>query len=383
MTRGERASLIVAIATVVISVVVSIPSFIALRSKHATVLYETASSTMVLPETSDRIRVREVLRQNKLPDASARILITNRGDNSAAETIVALAVAGEITATRIIPNPESRPAWVTIVRDSLPAVNRVRYRLLNLATGPGVIIDVSYIADSEEPPTWEVYSDGRQADEVASISSLPQNVNSISFRTPLLVFGAGICLAFVLFIGFKAKDNQKFRDALMLVTASIVPGSTSLLKDGGEGWQGFYGRVLLGLSATPGVEVLSVSGGRAHSISEANVLWDARIKAGHRRLNIDCHTSAQRWPGLVGSSDQQEYYCALLASSAIIDAAALVLALDCPLEELNPPSNFKTLCETVRAGKPTFEYYVIHGTSEDVVREIIALRDDSAFGKAE
>jgi hypothetical protein len=371
LTKAERVSLLLGVAAVLVAVVAAVPSFLALRAKAAAVLFETASSQMILPESADRDTVRRLLRANRLPDASTRIALTNRGDNAASEVVVSVRVPGIITASRITPTPSDRPAWVSIRVDSIADPSRVRYTLQNLGTGPTLTIEISYLAEASGDPTWDVFADGKPARATTSLSALPPNVNAISFRGPLRILLGGLVISLLTLFGLKAVENAAFREALGMVVATI-PGGQILVPRLNRDWHRFHTATVLSLVAHPHIRILSSTNGRLNSVLPAE-FWDIRLVINEKLVVIDCHTISQRWPGLVGSEDEQADFCARLAGMTDSERATCVIALDRSPDSLGSNTKAQELLERLSSTKPSLAFHVIGGDPESITRQVLAL----------
>jgi hypothetical protein len=214
--------------TLVITAVNGVPPFLALRTRAPTVLFETTYSQMVYPAGANRAAIASALHQNGLPDAFARLGLSNRGDERADEVTVTVSTPGKIIAIRTSPGATDKPAWVSIVRDStIRDSTRARYSLRGLAIGPTLSVELSYISTADTAPNWEVYADGRPGTVVASLAASPKNVNKISFRPALRVLVLGLIASLLVFILIRSFENTVYREAVLIVLRATLPFALS------------------------------------------------------------------------------------------------------------------------------------------------------------
>ncbi|MCA2992534.1 hypothetical protein [Gemmatimonas sp.] len=363
LTTAERVSVVIAVLTLIVSAVSALPGFLALRSRQAAVLFESSSSSMVYPSTANRDTILRLLEANRVPTAFTRLLLSNRGDEPAASVAISFRAPGPILATRIVPSPDERPAWVRIAPDSVQDSSTVRFSLQGLAVGPTLMIEIGYLAATLDSAYWEIFADGKPAQSVASIKAAPENVGKISFRPALQILGAGLFVAILASLGLKATENSAYREALGIVLATVFPIAqwryASVLAARAH-WIRFKNRVVLALAGQSDVQMLSVSEGDMRS-TDPREFWDVRLRVNDTMFGLKVHTVSQRFPGLVGSIEDQEEYCAKLTAMAQNEGLFAVIVIDQPTTTLSADCKVPEILDRIASGNPHFRYAVVVG----------------------
>lgn len=364
-----RIAAILAVLTVVITVINSIPPFMALRGKEPYVVYSVGRSQMLYPKDADRQAIRKLLREQSIPDAFATLSLSNRGDVIAKDVIVTLRVPGRIIAEETEPPIERKPAWVSASKEFNfeDDDSRIRYNLKNLGLLRTFNIKVSYLSESSGDAGWELFYDGKPGEFVSDLNTVPNNARAVSFIPSLKILGIGLLLSFVAY-GF-TRYREFFRQNPFIRAAKGISASPA--------WRRYKNSVVMEIAKIDRISIYSTADG---SIGETDPkkFWDANFEINGRHFAVEIHVSAQEWAGIFGDASKQEAYCLRICAMANTTEPKLsyvFLAIDKDVWGEAPGANltsiFSSLASDVRIE-------LVSGSPEEVARRVLEILPEFA-----
>ena len=363
-----RIATILAVLTLVITALNSIPPFMALRGKEPYVVYTVGGSQMLYPQDADRAAIRRLLQEESIPDAFATLSLSNRGDVAAQDVIITARVPGRIIADETDPASASRPAWVHISKEpDAESSSSIRYNLRNLGLLRTLEIKVSYISASSGEAGWDIFYDGRPGEFVPNLDDVPDNARAISFISSLKILGVGLLLSLVAYIAIKFRENIRrhpFVRAARSVSASPA-------------WRKYKNSLIAELSRSDGVTLYSTADGQIDA-SDPKEFWDAIFEINGKRFAAEVHTKAQKWLGIEGDSDDQLAYAlkvSAMANSIEIDLSCVYFVYDVDVWSGPKGEAF----ESVFSGlSQVSRYELIYGSPKEAAKRVIQLSRKSA-----
>lgn len=362
---ASRLGLVLSVLSVLIALISAIPSFLALRAREPHVVYSASRAQMLYPRHADRDAIKALLKERAIPDAYAELALSNRGDQPAKEVVVSLCVPGRIVAEQTTPAVEERPAWVSLRKDSELEKDptRVRYILTDLGLARDFSIKVSYISQSDEPPTWEVFADGRSGLLVGDIGAIPGNARAISFVPAIKTLGVGLLLSLAAYI------MVRFQVSIRSVAYGLPVLGLLLRQEAGRKWSRYKADVVYELGTDPRVTIVS-SGEGDYSSSNPDTFWDAIIDVEGTAVGVDIRASAQLWRVTASSlrADALKFKAMSERAFPPLKYVVFVSDIDCWSRggDLNPSEMFAALHSGVR-------FFFVTGPPQQAARVALEL----------
>lgn len=361
---AARLGLVLGALTMLATALNAIPAFLALRGHEPHVVYQVDRAQMLYPQDADRSAIRKLLRENRIPDAFVSVVLSNRGDAPAREVIVGITVPGIIVAEKTDPEPDSRPAWVKITRESeVSGTSRsIRYVLRDLGLTRNLAMKVSYAAESLGDARFEIFSDGKPAVLVNDLASVPANARAISFAPTFKILGTGMLLSLVAYLFLRYRGGLR---TIVLILAGMPPQRASSAK-----WARYRDEIVLRLATQSGAALSSFADGSMRATRPTD-FWDAVLTLGPCKLAVDVHMSDQGWLRH-GSEDPMRWLALRIHTMArALDVTHVALVND---ENVWAGQPAVTLVNTLRDlaggdGHPT--YVFASGSPEEVARTVM------------
>jgi len=176
------------------TLIAAIPSFITLIHEKPEVYQHTEILRVLNTRTPNYSQVKDILRQNGIPDSRIIVRIANAGDGPASEVKVGIKVSGTISSVIITPSKDDKPVWVELPNDiegqiGKPAINMV---FKNLAPEKSLLLEVGYLSRATPTDDEEVevrYDGQKPATPVRDFKDVPKRTLLNIFFWPLAVVG--------------------------------------------------------------------------------------------------------------------------------------------------------------------------------------------------
>ena len=214
------------ILTIVVAVLSAIPSFQQQFGNQPRVYYSVLVDRLAFPSTIDGERIRSLLKENAIPDSTARIGIVNKGDAPAKIVKVGIKVPGIIGTVQSAPPPEPEPIWVRISVDHDPeeAPSYARYTLKELVPDHPLEAFVGFYGEgSQSPPDIDVVADGRPAERLSSLGLAPEWSAWRAFELPVKILGWGLGITLAIGLIVVVAANARTREAALLIVKELNP----------------------------------------------------------------------------------------------------------------------------------------------------------------
>ena len=355
--------IVLAFATLIVTAINGIPAYLSIKGKEPYVVYDVNQAQMLYPSDADKTSIRDLLTEKGIPDTFSTLTLSNRGDLAAKEVIATVAIPGKFIAETTDPDPDSRPAWVTITREYIPPKNpsRIRFTLKNLGLGKSLTIKISYISQVASDPTWEVFSDGKPAIMVPDIRSVPENAREISFVPTIRVFAYSTLVSLVVFLLFKQREKR-------------VSGSKKYsAADRSNDWRKYKDQILILLSSKPDFIIESATEGSIDANKPVD-FWDGIFALHSSRVAIEVHTASQSWDGLVGSEAEQNSYSLKILAMARNNSLPINIVVLVNDEDIwgSKASNVCKILEGAANNIPDLRFVFLSGEPSEVANKLVA-----------
>ena len=198
----------IAVLTLLITIVVAIPGFMALNKDHPDVFYSVSKSEIVIPESLDKQKVSRTLSDNGVPTGNLIVSLINQGNIAANEVKVAVRAPGEIIVVDTNPNISEKPIWVDIPKIAVSSKSQSEtFVFQNLVSGKKLVLSVGYQKDAQATSSVSVVYDGKEATIASEITTIPKWSPWKVFIPPLLIVLGGIGLIFLVAIFFGIRKH--------------------------------------------------------------------------------------------------------------------------------------------------------------------------------
>lgn len=223
---GYRITTLLGILTLFVTIMAAIPSFQQGFGNQPKVYYSVTVERLGLPSSINAERIRNLLKDNNIPDAAVRVEFVNKGDAAAKIVKAGVDVSGTIDYAESEPSPHPEPVWVKIIidRDAVKSPSHVRYEFRDLVADHPIEARIGFYSNSVQAvPTVDVVVDGKPAQKISSLELAPEWSIWRLFELPLKILGWG--LAFTLIIGLIVVigANPRTRKAFLLLVKELNP----------------------------------------------------------------------------------------------------------------------------------------------------------------
>lgn len=226
--RGHISTTIVAILSLVVAAIASIPAFLSLNKDHAAIYYSVTSSSLQVPDSMDEDAVREILSKNGIPSDTLSISLINQGNSQADEVPISVDLPGKLLTSASRPKSSADPIWVTLPSlDFSDQPEKLRFRVENFGTTKKLDFEFGYQRKGVDTPQVEVFYDGQPAEQVKNVADVSPWSPWQVFKLPLLLLAGGVVLVVIWAIGVVISNNPKLREELgefLIKVATEVAG---------------------------------------------------------------------------------------------------------------------------------------------------------------
>lgn len=359
-------AIIVGILTVTATLITAVPGFLALRTKRSLIAYDLVSSEIAYPLNSDRVRIKEILDKERIPDSSIILSVENIGDQPASSVQISIKVPGEILAHKSIPSNDEKPAWVTIRSDfdQSKSSSIVSYELTKLAVKSRLKIEVNYRRNRSGEVTSEIFSDGFAA--VPSDSARGEKKSYGGLLTPISILTIGMILTTIVYFWYKIKHRPEIGRLLITLLSDSYPfmGTFRLpLKLAAEtAYISYCNNILLQLVNDTQIKLLSIAEGK-FGANDSNEFWDIQGTIGRNNFAIDAHTASQNFfdDGRLAS------FCVKLSIMTKRIGGTSFVAFD---KEPKQKDSFENTIKYLNLANPDNPVIVVYGEPTEVVKSI-------------
>lgn len=213
---------ILTVIVILATLIASIPSFIALDKDTPKIFYEVKTSSISIPEALDIVKVQRILQENGISVSNLGLSLINQGNSVAKEIKISVEVPGKIVRIWSNPNIEDKPVWVDIPdMSSFNNLKKVQFTIRNMSTTRILTFNIGYNEgledillrqreqlnrmmaeaglreDFELPRKIDIFFDGKQAEQVDDITSVPKWSKYQLFKLPLSLFIYGLSILFI------------------------------------------------------------------------------------------------------------------------------------------------------------------------------------------
>lgn len=192
---------LLAFLTLLVTVIAAIPSFLSLNKEQAAIFFSAQTSHVSVPDSLDSKKALSILEANGIPGSTVELSIINQGNSEAKKIKFSIDVPGEIIAVWSNPSTKEKPIWV-----NLPVIQwdkeskTFQAEITHMGTTIPLTYYVGYLHSESGNPNVKVFHNGKPAEYVESISSVPLWSKWKVFMLPLYILGGGFGL--VLFWAF-------------------------------------------------------------------------------------------------------------------------------------------------------------------------------------
>jgi hypothetical protein len=220
-----------AVLTIIISVITSIPSFIALNRDRPLLFHSISQISVLNPAWPNYPEMVALLHSNKIPTARCRIDLLNNGDAQANEVRIGIAVSGPIAAITTVPDARQKPVWAEIPTNlaTYYGTKAAQIDIRRLAPTKVLRLEVAYFSPPGQTDngTVDAFFDGKPSTLVGDIGAAPRPTILASFRIPLLVLGIGMGITLGVAAVLVLRRNRELADAAVMIlrtTAKMTIG---------------------------------------------------------------------------------------------------------------------------------------------------------------
>lgn len=228
---GSFLTIYLAVLAIIVAGISAIPSFSQAFGNLPHIYYAKSLYSIDTPPNTDAKLFYQVLSENNIAESSIRIDIINKGTVAAKKIKLGIQLSNSIQYTKSIPPSTPSPVWVSIEIESKTVNDKKYYTYIyeDLVPEKLVSVVIGYNAVDGLIPEVDVVYDGKFAEEVASIKTVPTWSYWQLFKFPLQILFIGLFLSSVVGIVFKLMKYPKFRTALLSIIEEQNPLIASLV----------------------------------------------------------------------------------------------------------------------------------------------------------
>lgn len=223
---GHLITTILGILTLILTVVTAIPSFYSAFSNTPKIYYSVANQKILIPASIEETKIKKLLKDNDISEATLKIDIVNSGDVQAKSVKVGVTSPGEIELIKTDPPANPTPIWVKIKIDHDPkkVPENAIFSFNELIPTKKISVLIGYHIDkSNTEPIVDVIYDGRPATMTDNVDSVPMWSWWQAFQIPIKVFGFGLLFTVLIGSVVVIRNNPKLREAFLLILKELNP----------------------------------------------------------------------------------------------------------------------------------------------------------------
>lgn len=192
-SAGHRVILFLGVLTMIATLVAAFPAYQQLTADKPLVRYAVDTSAILNPDSPEYERVREILRDNQVPDSRVIVSVVNNGHGPATEVELRIAATGPIRDITTSPSANENPVGVSLPADLQPIIGNKIASLVfsDLSVAKIVSVSVGYESEVAGEASVEVVFDGRPAERVSSVVAEEESALWAAIKMPVLILVAG------------------------------------------------------------------------------------------------------------------------------------------------------------------------------------------------
>ena len=246
--QGHLSTSILAVATIIVTFVAAIPSFLSLNTREGNIYYSTSVSKLHVPTVENEGKLWKLLKENGIPSRTLSISIINQGN--AQSDNIRIQVQGNalimnvwwepgLEPTLVITSPEFGiyPAsekdpnviWVdkpAIQINEKSAIIEVK----RLAATKAIKIHVGFESDYSGPTSIDIFQNGTPAKKVLEAADVPQWSKYSVFVLPIKILVMGIIVVIAWAFGLALMTRQELREYVKRFLSYSFSATLSELK---------------------------------------------------------------------------------------------------------------------------------------------------------
>ncbi len=221
-----NAANILAFLAIIISIIVAIPSFIALNESRTIIYYSVDNNRIEIPNSIDKKRINEIFIKNNIPNNSSIIEISNKGNKKAKTVEIASSVPGKINYLEFEPELNDKQILAKLLNSEIDS-NSFKINIGDFYEDFNLKIKIGYFdIKNQDIKDIQIIYDDFKAQKVKSAFSEPKWTYWTMFKTPvyILLIGLGIALLVALIINImkNEKSRQMFYDIIRLSAEMLI-----------------------------------------------------------------------------------------------------------------------------------------------------------------
>lgn len=219
---GYSITTALAILTIIITIVVSIPAFLSLNEEHSEIYYSYSSSVIQIPSTLNEDDVKQILLDNGIPQNTLTVTVINQGNGFAEEVLISIEVPGEIITAWSSPSKQDSPIWVEIPDiDITQQPKRVIIPVKSMATTKPIFFNIGYSPTEDGIEQVEVFYNGTPAEKVTDGASVSPWSPWKVFYLPLGILAVGLAIILIWAFFIVLINNPAQKEALLKLATEI------------------------------------------------------------------------------------------------------------------------------------------------------------------
>ena len=225
---------IIAVVTLIISIMALVPAFLSLNKEKAALYWSFILSSYEAPEGIDQALFSKFLKDNNIPTNRFSLQIKNCGNAPSEQIKFSVKTEGEIVRWIFNPSQKENPVWVDVPADKelgfKSGVSNTVQIIKNLSANKLVVFGVGYEGVSSKTPEIEMFSDGVAGNFVSNISEAPVWNPYRVFYLPGYIFVGGLAITLLWILISVILSNPEYRKTFADIGLSVLDGfSVSIL----------------------------------------------------------------------------------------------------------------------------------------------------------
>lgn len=214
---------LLALLSVVATMVAAWPAFHDTFRQGARVYYDVEAGQVSLPPGADEEKILRALEGLNVAPAGLRVRVVNKGTTAASEVKLGAECEGSFQYATTQPAVGAKSVWVeTELSNFSPGDREVVVLLKNLVPERTVVVDLGY-SPREVVVSCDVVANGILAEKVRNIDALPTWSLWEALSTPLQVLGGGLVITLFVGVVLAARRNPRVRVKLVDLLDAVVP----------------------------------------------------------------------------------------------------------------------------------------------------------------
>lgn len=219
MTEQEKSKKlsvpILALLTLIATIIAIIPAFLALNDKEALVYFSVNTSHITIPSSLDGEQAVSALEKAGIPGSTVELSILNQGNTLAENIKFEIQTPSNVLTIWTEPTKETEPIWVEIPDLAVDKTKqKISAEIKGLSATQPLKIFVGYEYELTKSPSISVYFDGKPAIFETDLSAVPVWSKWNVFKLPGYIFLGGIAVILLWSFIVALVENPNFRNQL-------------------------------------------------------------------------------------------------------------------------------------------------------------------------